>query len=84
MSGGVELHVEAAGPRAPFQFAVFRFDRPARRQDFGDAAHLVAVVPAGRHVRWVDPDGAPGHRYHVTAVDRASRQSEPSHERRVH
>ncbi|WP_432870383.1 glycoside hydrolase family 10 protein [Microbispora rosea] len=84
VSGGVELHVEATGPRAPFQFAVFRFDRPARRQDFADAAHLVAVVPAGRHVRWVDPGGAPGHRYHVTAVDRASRQSEPSQERRAH
>ncbi|GGO05853.1 glycoside hydrolase family 10 protein [Microbispora bryophytorum] len=83
VSGGVELQVEATGPRAPFQFAVFRFDRPARRQDFADAAHLVAVVPAAGHVRWVDPDGAPGHRYHVTAVDRASRHSEPSRERRV-
>ncbi|MER6171971.1 family 10 glycosylhydrolase [Streptosporangium sp. NPDC001681] len=83
VAGGAELHIVAPGRDVPFQFAVFRFDRQAGPGDFADARNLVAVIPAGRDVRWVDPEGAGGAHYHVTAVDRANRQSEPSHGRRV-
>ncbi|GGS83710.1 glycosyl hydrolase [Planobispora rosea] len=81
--GGVELSIVATGRTLPFQFAIFRLDRKARPGDFADARHLAAVVPAGRHVRWVDPQGARGAYYYVTAVDRVSRQSPPGGGRRV-
>ncbi|MEU6743397.1 glycoside hydrolase family 10 protein [Streptosporangium sandarakinum] len=84
-SGGVELRIQARGHETPFQYAVFRLDRPARPGDFDDARNLVALVPAtGKQVRWVDPDGGENSHYYVTAVDRVSRQSAPSDVRRAH
>ncbi|WP_326823260.1 glycoside hydrolase family 10 protein [Streptosporangium sp. NBC_01756] len=83
-NGGTELHIVATGRDTPFQYAIYRLDRPARSEDFADARNLVAVVPAGRHARWTDPAGAKGAYYYVTAVDRANRQSPPSQGRRVH
>ncbi|MFC4061687.1 glycoside hydrolase family 10 protein [Planomonospora corallina] len=82
-AGGVELDIVATGRDVPFQYAVFRLGRPARPGDLADARHLVAVVPAARRTRWTDPDPAAGAWYHVTAVDRAARQSEPSRGHRV-
>ncbi|SNT30004.1 Uncharacterized lipoprotein YddW, UPF0748 family [Streptosporangium subroseum] len=78
VDGGIELRVLATGKELPFQYAIFRLDRRARPADFTDARHLVAVVPADRHVRWVDPAGAKGAYYYVIAVDRPGRQSPPS------
>jgi hypothetical protein len=63
--------------------SVFVLDRRAGPEDFTDARHLVAVVPADRHIRWVDPSSAKGAYYYVTAVDRPGRQSPPSIGRRV-
>ncbi|MBG0830342.1 family 10 glycosylhydrolase [Planomonospora sp. ID67723] len=83
VAGGVELRAVATGRNTPFQFAVFRLDREARPGDFADARHLVAVLPGGRRLRWVDPEGTRGAHYYVTAVDRAARRSEPSRGRRV-
>ncbi|TDE59879.1 glycosyl hydrolase [Nonomuraea mesophila] len=77
--GGVEVRAVATGRDEPFQFAVFRLDRPSRSgRDFADARHLVAVVPGDRQVRWTDPDGKRGDHYYVVAVDRANRTSRPS------
>lgn len=83
VDGGAELRILATGRDAPFQYAIFRLDRHARPGDFADARNLVAVVPADRQVRWVDPAGTRGAHYYVTAVDRANRQSPPSQGRRV-
>ncbi|GAA2874769.1 family 10 glycosylhydrolase [Streptosporangium fragile] len=83
VDGGVELRVLATGEDVPFQYAIFRLDRGARAEDLADARNLVAVVPARRHLRWVDPAGTRGARYYVMAVDRAARLSPPSAGRRV-
>ncbi|WP_101783678.1 glycoside hydrolase family 10 protein [Nonomuraea indica] len=82
-AGGVEVRAVATGRDEPFQFAVFRFPQRASAEAFGDARHLVAVVPGDRQVRWVDPDGKRGDHYYVMAVDRANRTSRPSHGFRV-
>ncbi|WP_433425237.1 glycoside hydrolase family 10 protein [Microtetraspora malaysiensis] len=82
-AGGVELHIVATGGTIPFQFAVFRFDREAGPGDFADARNLVGLVPAGRNVRWVDPEGGQGATYYVAAVDQVNRISEPSDGRTV-
>ncbi|MFB9963232.1 glycoside hydrolase family 10 protein [Sinosporangium siamense] len=83
-AGGVEVRGVATGRDLPFQFAIYRLDRRATPEDFTHAAHLVAVVPGGRHLRYTDPEGTRGARYHVTAIDRAGRQSTPSREARAH
>lgn len=83
VDGGVELRVLATGRDVPFQYAIFRLDRPARPGDLADARHLIATVPAGRDLRWVDPAGTVGAHYHVVAVDRAGRLSPPSAGRRA-
>ncbi|HEX4811376.1 MAG TPA: family 10 glycosylhydrolase [Nonomuraea sp.] len=77
-SGGVEVKAVATGRDLPFLFAIFRFPGQAPDGAFADARNLVAVVPAGRTVEWTDPDGGRGDHYHVVAVDRANRTSEPS------
>ncbi|MEV4562476.1 family 10 glycosylhydrolase [Nonomuraea sp. NPDC049419] len=81
--GGVEVRAVATGKDEPFQWAVFRFDRPANSRAFDDARNLVAVVPGDRQLRWVDAEGKRGHHYYVVAVDRANRTSKPSNGFRV-
>lgn len=83
MRGGVEVRAVATGREEPFQFAIFRSPKKLPDSAFGDARHLVAVVPGDRQVRWHDPDGKRGDHYYVVAVDRANRTSPPSNPFRV-
>ncbi|MEV6980254.1 family 10 glycosylhydrolase [Sphaerisporangium sp. NPDC051017] len=68
---GTEITFHAGGHPAPRLYAVYRTDGP------GDPGRLIAVLPGTRHARHTDTGAGPGTRYHVTALDRANRQSEP-------
>ncbi|GLW06173.1 glycosyl hydrolase [Microtetraspora sp. NBRC 13810] len=74
---GVELGLLATGREAPRLYAVYRVARRGTL-DTDTARDLVALVPGGRTASWTDPDGGRDAVYHVTAVDRANRQSPPS------
>lgn len=91
---GVELtwrqpHRPTDPGRAVTSYAVYRFDgtTPGGRCDFADAAHLVGTVrataPGGGS--YLDRSADPGrsYTYHVTALDRADRESRPSPPRSV-